>query len=120
MSNRQILIVDDDADTCAVLADLLADLGYETDTAQTGLNALELAERNVYQLALLDYKMPNLTGVELFGRLRQHIHGIHGFLVTAHAASAVTREATDAGMERIFQKPVNVVELMSGVRSAVN
>ena len=63
MAATNILVVDDDQDTCASLSDILLDLGYTVDTANDGLAALELSQRNLYRLALLDYKMPGMDGL---------------------------------------------------------
>ena len=57
LAATNILVVDDDQDSCASLSDILLDLGYTVDTANDGLAALELSQRNLYRLALLDYKM---------------------------------------------------------------
>ena len=51
-----VLVVDDDVDTCRNLSDILTDMGYHVDTAHSGLDALALARRRPYDLALLDLK----------------------------------------------------------------
>jgi CheY-like chemotaxis protein len=55
MATTNILMVDDDQDTCASLSDILWDLGYRVDTANDGPAALKLSQRNFYLLDLLDY-----------------------------------------------------------------
>jgi CheY-like chemotaxis protein len=57
-----ILVVDDDADTCRNMADILGDLGYATDTALAGDVALEKARQQPYDVALLDLRMPGMDG----------------------------------------------------------
>lgn len=58
--------MDDDPDTCASLSDILTDLGYRVDVAYDGPSALQLVERNRYGLAVLDYRMPGMDGLELY------------------------------------------------------
>lgn len=65
-----ILCVDDDPDTCASLSDILSDLGYTVDTANDGPAALERFEPSRHRLALLDFKMPGMDGLELCRHLK--------------------------------------------------
>src|SRR6516225_4859072 len=90
MAAMSILVVDDDQDTCASLSDILLDLGYTVDTANDGLAALELSQRNLYRLALLDYKMPGMDGLELCRRLRASRPAVEVALVTGWASTATT------------------------------
>ena len=55
---RNVLIVDDDADTRANVSDILTDEGYQTATASDGPAALELVRGQRYDIALLDFTMP--------------------------------------------------------------
>jgi CheY-like chemotaxis protein len=69
MDASALLLVDDDHNTCAILSDLLSDLGYRVDGAYDGLTALERSRWHPYGLALLDYKMPGMDDLELYGHL---------------------------------------------------
>jgi CheY-like chemotaxis protein len=62
-----ILLVDDDPDRCCDVSDILRDRGYHVDTAQKRHAALRLVERQVYNLALLDLRMPGRGGRPLAG-----------------------------------------------------
>jgi CheY-like chemotaxis protein len=66
MVDTDILLVDDEQDSCASMSDIFLDLGYTVDLAYEGPGALELSGWHQYRLALLDYKMPG--------------HGRHGTL----------------------------------------
>ncbi len=66
MTTAPILIVDDNRDACTVAARLLRSYGYEADVAYDGESALKLADQNFYALAIIDYQMPGMNGVELF------------------------------------------------------
>ena len=113
MNDNRLLIVDDDEDTCSNLSDILTDFGYSVDVAYRGQDGLDLLKQYPYRLALLDYKLPLMTGVELFGRMRLLCHGIEGVLVTAFATAQTTNEASAAGMQQVVDKPVDVPRLVS-------
>jgi CheY-like chemotaxis protein len=114
-----ILVVDDDADTCRNLADILTDLDYHVDTAPDGPSALELVRRNVYDLALLDYKMPGMDGVTLYREIKKLSSGTVAIVVTAYASGATTEEALEAGAWQILPKPVEFPKLMQFVDQAM-
>jgi CheY-like chemotaxis protein len=109
-----ILVVDDDQDTCASLSDIIiTDLGYRVDVAYDGPAALDLSRRQPYGLAVLDYKMPGMDGVELYGHLKRVRADTVGVLVTAYAADATLQAASEAGIRRVLPKPVDFGRLIS-------
>lgn len=117
MASPRILIVDDEADTCANLSDIFSDFGYEVDTAQDGPAALELIEsRPFYDVALLDLRMPGMDGLELYRRIRQKSAGTVALVVTAYASSDTAKSAITAGARRVLSKPVDIGVLLELVR----
>lgn len=114
-----ILLVDDDQDTCASMSDIFLDVGYTVDTANDGPGALELSGLHHYRLALLDFKMPGMDGLELCRRLKGAQPAIVVALVTAFASAATARAASEAGARRVLPKPVDFAVLMPLVAEAV-
>jgi two-component system, NtrC family, response regulator HydG len=112
MAASPVLLVDDDPDTCACLSDVLADLGYAVDVAHDGPAALELSGRRGYGLALLDYKLPGMDGVQLYGHLKRLRATTVGVLVTGFASAETARAATGAGIRRVLPKPVDFAQLL--------
>ena len=66
-----ILLVDDNRDSCDLAASWLCKFGYHADTANDGATALELARHNHYDLAIIDYQMPGMNGVDLFRQMHE-------------------------------------------------
>jgi CheY-like chemotaxis protein len=80
--------------------------------AYDGPAAVELSRRQPYGLALLDYKMPGMDGVELYGHLKQVRAETVGVLVTAYAADTTLQAASRAGLRRVLPKPVDFGRLL--------
>src|SRR5262249_12488518 len=70
-AGARVRVVDDDVAPCRNLSDILADLGYQVDTAHDGPQALELVRRRPYDVALLDLRMPGMDGLTLYREMRQ-------------------------------------------------
>jgi len=119
MKDNRLLIVDDDKDTCSNLSDILTDCGYSVDVAHGGQQALDLFEQHHYRLALLDYKLPTMTGVQLFNRMRQLDENIAGLLVTGFASSETESEARSAGLRQVVSKPVDMPKFLPLVEQAI-
>ncbi|MFA5157499.1 MAG: response regulator [Candidatus Omnitrophota bacterium] len=62
---KKILIIDDDAELCEELADALAGEGHQVQTACDGVSGLRLAISGKYDVIVLDFKMPGMTGDEV-------------------------------------------------------
>jgi CheY-like chemotaxis protein len=112
MAAQRILVVDDDRGTCAILSRKLASHGYDVDVAYDGKQALDRVSQQSYDLALIDYRMPGLNGVELFERLRQEQPDIVGVFLTAFANINTVYPAIGVGIERVLAKPVDFNELI--------
>jgi DNA-binding NtrC family response regulator len=115
----RLLVVDDEQDTCANLSDIFSDLGFQVDVAYDGPSALELVERNSYDVAILDLKMPGMDGLELYRRIRKLSAGTVAIVVTAYASGNTTEAILDAGAWKILSKPVNFPHLMELVDEAI-
>lgn len=112
MSKLPILVVDDNADSCDMMARLLSALGYHADVANDGAAAIDLARKNSYGFAIVDYQMPGLNGVELFRKLREIRPDIAGVFLTGHTTIDVVYPAIEAGILRVLSKPADFDELI--------
>jgi len=116
----RVLVVDDERDTCANLKDILTELDFEVDVAHDGPSALALVERNRYDVALLDLKMPGMDGLELYRRMRAIQAGTVAIVVTAYASTDMTNAAQRAGAWQVLSKPVDVARLLPLVHQAAD
>jgi CheY-like chemotaxis protein len=114
-----ILVVDDDADICRNMADILGDLGYRVETARDGREALERVTRAHFDVALLDLRMPGMDGLALYREIKKVRAGTVAMIVTAYASGTTAEEALAAGAWRVVPKPVDFPELLRLVGEAV-
>jgi len=115
----RILAVDDDQSTRRIVSKLLSDRGYQVDSASDGASALDLVRRNSYDLAVLDYEMPLMNGVELFRHISKLRPATIGIFLTAHTRLDTVFPAVEAGITRVLGKPIDGGELVSVVESLI-
>ncbi len=99
---QPILVVDDDADICDTLTKILKQQGYDVLTANSGEEAITMAQSKSYQMAFIDVKLPNIDGLETLLRLKEINPDLMVIMMTgfrnevkdaldkAQAASAIT------------------------------
>jgi PAS domain S-box-containing protein len=110
---KTILIVDDDEALRDNLKDILDDEGYDLQTASNCAEALGLAAAEKPQVALLDLKLPDDSGINLLARLRQIHPDCICALMTAFADVDSAVAALHKGAFHYLQKPVRPVELIN-------
>jgi len=110
---RRILIADDNNDALESLATLLQLNGHEVYTATNGGTALQCAERQRPEVALLDIGMPVLDGYEVAKRIRQHPWGQRITLValTGWGQDSDRRRSREAGFDSHLVKPLDLETL---------
>jgi len=114
-----ILIVDDDPDIAISVSDVLTDMGYQTDIAGDGQSALDLVRNRSYDVALLDFKMPEMDGVALYQQIQKLRPTIVAIMVTAYAGSDGVNRARNAGTWKVLRKPVDLDTLLGLIEEAV-
>lgn len=110
MSERHILVVDDDRAIRDTLADLLGD-AHKIATAATGAEALNKIKGERYDLILLDLRLPDKDGLELLQEL--FVKGVESpiIVITAHGTSNTAIQAMQAGAFDYLVKPLDLAEV---------
>jgi DNA-binding NtrC family response regulator len=116
---RDILVVDDDISNLLLFRLLLEFEGFDVATASDGIKALETLENSDFRMVITDFNMPKMSGLELAVKVREQHPKIHVVLVTANELSDIVEDAADAGISRIFSKPVNMETLVTTIRSSL-
>ncbi len=107
---RLVLVVDDDPDNAAMLADLIEGAEGEALTAATGTEALEDAARSKPDAALVDLLLPDMKGWEVVRRLREELPDLRIAVVSGLAVGREERERGEA--DEYFRKPVDSDEVL--------
>ena len=115
----EILVVDDDLDTCRNMADLFGDLGYVVDAAYGGEMALEKAHQQPYDLGLLDLRMLGMDGLTFCRHLKRLHPRMETMIITACGANNLADEARDARARHILPKPIDFPKLLALVEQAL-
>lgn len=114
-----ILFVDDNPDICELVQAVLQGAGFNVSTADSTTTALQLAAREQFDALLLDYWMPDTTGVELCRRIRtfdQHTP----ILICSGAVTQADKEAAVlAGAQGYVHKPFHSTDLIQALRSSL-
>lgn len=113
-----ILVVEDSADTLALLSTLLQKYGYRVLEAEDGLQGLRKAEAEKPPVIIIDLTMPELDGIEAVRRIRA-IPALSHVLIIAMSAylnQDVISEAFAAGCDDVFSKPLDFKVLLGAIR----
>ncbi len=112
--DMRVLIVDDNRTSREILAEALSSMGCAPETASSGLEALDrllaAPPDNPYELVLMDWKMPDLDGIETARRIK-HSHTLASLptviMVTAYGREEIMLQAESVGVAGFLIKPVN-------------
>jgi ATP-dependent Clp protease ATP-binding subunit ClpA/CheY-like chemotaxis protein len=112
-----VLIVDDNEELLKYLKLVMHNQGWELMTASSGNAALNLAVKNIVDVALVDYMLPDLDGVAVSRELQQILPSIKIILMTGGGEMSVREESGLGTGVPVLQKPFVVEELLKLVRS---
>src|SRR3954468_18879317 len=120
-SHAKILVVDDDAMSRRVLAQLLSAAGYNCRVSNDGSEALAAVHADPPSLLLLDFDMPGLNGAEVLKRLRSDedamVAQIPAIMLTAHGSEQSEVSCLQAGGDDFVTKPVNASVLRARIET---
>ncbi|HWZ92742.1 MAG TPA: sigma-54 dependent transcriptional regulator, partial [Polyangiaceae bacterium] len=119
MSKARILIVDDEPSARQGLSKLLKQEGYDVELAADGLAALELVLEKAPTLVITDLKMPNMSGVELIVKLREHNPNLPTIVTTAFGDVSSAVQAMRAGAGDYLTKPIDFDALLLAVERSL-
>ncbi len=112
-----ILLVDDEVELTEPLAQILSQEGYKVYISHDGRSGWELAQKQTYDLLILDWMLPHLSGIEICRRLRQRSDNTPVLFLTAKDTLDDRVLGLDAGADDYLVKPFELRELLARVRA---
>lgn len=121
MSEKTILVADDETHILHVVSLKLRNAGFIVHTAHDGQEALELAQQEKPDLLITDYHMPQLSGIELCQRLKQDpaTSGIPAIMLTARGYHLDPADTEQSGILRMLSKPFSPRQLLATVNEVL-
>ncbi|GAB6904787.1 putative Response regulator receiver protein [Desulfosarcina cetonica] len=119
-AKKKILVVDDLLTNRKIVEHMLEKGGYQTMSAASGMECIQMATSRQIDLILLDIMMPDMDGIEVCKRLRKDSRtgAMPVIFVTSATDDGTLSRAFDAGGNDYIRKPVNRVELIKRVQAA--
>ena len=112
-----VLLVEDDKVNKLVTTRILENRGYTVDTADNGLEVLEMFRKNSYDIILMDIQMPVMDGIEATKRIRENEKNKHIpiIAITAYALKGDREKFLSQGLDDYVSKPIKIEELFSAM-----
>ncbi|MGI0481857.1 response regulator [Geminocystis sp. CENA526] len=114
LEGKRVLVVDDNESACIVLQDLLEQMKFIVDVANSGKEAIKAVtkadqDKQPYEIVFLDWQMPEMDGMEVARRIRELdlTHKPYHLMVTAYGREEIFKNAESAGISGVLLKPVN-------------
>ena len=118
-SNIQILIVEDDLEVSRAVAQMATQLGYTPFVCNHPGEVLPYLESHKVDLMLIDYRMPEMTGLDLIFLLRQEMRNFPIVMMTGYAQTESRVSAERLGKFIILKKPITIPQLAKAIEESL-
>lgn len=114
--SANILLAEDDISVSEVLSDLLRTQGYNVAVAKTGIEAIDEIQKSLFDVLIIDKKMPEMDGIELIKQFRAHEQTIPVILASGSDVDLQSSEMIDLKINHVIKKPYNFPEILSALQ----
>jgi DNA-binding NtrC family response regulator len=118
MIKMRLMLVDDEERFLQTTGKMIRRKGYDVLTANSGEACLEMLEKELVHVIVLDVKMPGMDGVETLKRIKQRYPRIEVIMLTGHATADSAVEGLKSGATDYLQKPTGVEDLIAKAEQA--
>ncbi len=115
----KVLVVDDERDICRMISNILKEEGYKVDKAYDGEQAIRKVKARGYNLMLLDYKLPDIDGIDVLKEIRRIKPSLKVIMISAYGSPSIKSMAKKLGAYRFLDKPFDLNRLVKIVRDAL-
>ncbi len=111
-----ILLIDDDSISSMITTDILTDAGHQVWCADTGKEAIQLTKHHNFDLALVDYRLPDMTGPEAVKEMEQHNANKPPLVVAFSANPELVSQSGNSDLFlEVLSKPINAKTLLKSI-----
>ncbi|MDR2191651.1 MAG: response regulator [Endomicrobium sp.] len=114
--NVKILIIEDEEIVKETLAENLKDKGFEVDSAENAQQALSMIKESFYNILLVDYRLPDMNGLELIKEASSISRGSVAIVVTGYSAVETAVDSMRMGAYDYLLKPVDIDSLENEIK----
>ena len=118
-NNPAVLLVDDDANILDTAKDILEEAHYEVSTASNGAQAIALLDKKAFNIVVVDFQLPDATGLELARKVRERNDHTLVVLMTGHASLEMAVKAIQEAVYDYLIKPVDPAQLQRTLERAL-
>lgn len=115
----RLLLVDDEEEFLVATSQALGRRGFEVMAAPNGVTALDLVKKKTFDVIVLDVKMPDISGPDVFDQIRNSLPEIPVILLTGHPSVADAFTTSKRGIAAYISKPVDMDELANRARQVI-
>jgi response regulator RpfG family c-di-GMP phosphodiesterase len=109
--NNKVLIVDDDPGIRETISQIIEELGYTSETASDGLDALAILDSGPFLCVFTDIMMPKMTGLELIKKIKAKDVSLPIIVITGYASLEIAIDAMKCGASDFISKPFKVSQI---------
>jgi len=118
MAKERVLLVDDEPDFTEILSERMRARDMVVDTANSGIEAINLVKKKYYDAIILDLQMPGLDGIETLNQILSDSPDQQVIFLTGHASVPKSVEAMKLGAAEFLEKPANIDQLVELIQTA--
>ena len=116
----RVLVVDDNRDLGMLTSEMLVERGFRVNIAFDGVSALARIKQEPYDLMILDYKLPGISGITVLEKSHQIRPNLKTIMISAFGDKSTRARAKELGAYAFLDKPFNIEGLVKVVRKALN
>jgi len=116
LEQARILIIDDDVTVRKSHEAVLKENGYEVDVAENGKEAIAKSKAKLYNLALVDLRLPDMDGIELLTAMREAVPKMVKIIITGYPSMENAIEAVNRGADGYIVKPYTMQDLLRKIK----
>lgn len=113
-SSIRVLVIDDEPGICLSLTAFLEDYGFRASSAESAEEALDLMKSNIYDVCIVDLRLPGMSGEDLILQARERYPDQRHIIYTGSISYNLSPRLKELGLrpEHVFHKPVRVLSLL--------